>query len=244
MQPGVRTELKAANLKLPSEMEAVLLSREYAAKNTVTVNIAVKAKFDFTPGQYVNIRIGKLLKPDARGASRDFSISSAPDIVNEFAITTRISQSGFKETLLNLPPGSQLFVRGPLGNFTLPENHHWHIFLIAGGVGVTPFRSMLLKESKNKDPRRITFFYANSNEASAPFVAELRALSRGGKWLTFIEHYGVPDEEALAKNIVKGFENIYYIAGPPGMVFSVRNILIKKNIASEENIRTEDFTGY
>ena len=99
--------------------------------------------FEYQPGQYVFYELDALDFPDERGNRRHFTISSSPTEKGIVMLTTRMRGSGFKETLRHAPLGYELSIGPPLGRFIMPkEEKRPHVF-VAGGLGVTPFRSIL-----------------------------------------------------------------------------------------------------
>ena len=128
---------------------------------------------------------------------------------------------------------------------------------LAGGIGITPFRSILLRAAREQLPHRLFLFYANRRTEDASFLQELEALQRQNPRYTFIPtmtdmsrshrpwqgETGVINQEMLAKHLKSAMSPIYYLAGPPGMVRAMRTLLNGMGL-DDDDIRTEEFTGY
>src|SRR5579859_490803 len=117
------------------------ITKEQVAKDTYTFYFKRPEAFDFFPGMYNRWTL-PITATDGRGSSRFFTISSSP-LENKLTVTTKIIQSDFKKALLNLREGSEIKIFGPMGNFILDEANVKPRVLIAGGIGITPYHSML-----------------------------------------------------------------------------------------------------
>ncbi len=160
--------------------------------------------------------------------------------------------------------GTEIKVEGPFGNFVLHNNAGRPAVLLAGGIGVTPFRSIARWAAHQKLPHRILLFYANRRPEGAPFLEELGGLARDNLRFTFIPtmtkmsdsrqpwsgETGYITHELIEKYLKRGPSRgqelpgpIYYMAGPAAMVAGLRTMLNKAGI-DDDDIRTEEFTGY
>lgn len=101
-------------------------------------------------------------------------------------VATRMRPTAFKRVLSSLPLGSELAVRGPFGNLVLPKDAAPPVAFLAGGIGITPFRSMAAHAAHAKLPHRLYLFYSNRRPEDAAFLEELRALQRDNPNYTFI----------------------------------------------------------
>ena len=134
--------------------------------------------FEYRPGQFAFYELDTLDFPDARGKRRHFTISSSPTEKGILMCTTRMRGSGFKETLRQAPLGYEITVGTPLGNFNIPEGEtRQHVF-IAGGIGVTPYRSMLRYAADAKKPLNVLMLYFNHSSADITFRQELEDIAR------------------------------------------------------------------
>jgi ferredoxin-NADP reductase len=213
------------------------------------------ADFQFKAGQYMNVTLIEPPETDAEGTTRSFSIASAP-FEADLTVATRIRDTAFKRVLKAMPSGSEVSIVGPFGSFTLRQNSRPAV-LLAGGIGVTPFRSMLLQAAREKLPRRLLLFYSNRRPEDAPFLEELLGLEIKTDGLRVIGSMtdmqksrrpwhgetGYINREMLAKYIDDLAAPIYYSAGPPGMVAAMHGMLTEAGI-SEDDVVTEEFPGY
>lgn len=192
-------------------------------------------------GQYGLFRIiHKSIKND----TRPFSVSSAPN-ENVVKITTRVGnqQSQFKKSLLELTQGMNIIMRGPVGAFYLKDDSP--TILIAGGIGITPFRSILkqIEAGRNEVENPIYLLYMDGDKEYI-FKDELDEIAK--RTSTSVSYLDSRDE--LYQEIQK-FSNLYkhngkyYIAGPKSMVESVSNYL-KSIQVPKQNIKKDAFFGY
>jgi ferredoxin-NADP reductase len=222
-------------------MKLKLINRIQEASDAYSFIFEKPIGFSFTPGQFLIYTINNS-SPDDRGLERYFTISSAP-FENEIRLTTRFSKesSSFKKDLINLQLGSEIEVKGPEGDFFFDSNFENHLF-ISGGIGVTPFRSILLDlQNKDLEPN-IKLFYANKN-IEIVFQDELEELSNPN----FLIEYFIADNKLTSEKIYNDFKVInscaVYLSGPEPMVESFSNELIKLGVP-EKNIKRDYFPGY
>lgn len=223
---------------MAKEYYAKLLRKEKIAKDTFLFALQKPHDFLFSSGQF---QTTTLQMPSGKSDWRDFTIASNPG-ESELWIVTKITNTAslFKKTLLHVPIGSQILLEGAKGGFTLDKNEkRQHVFL-AGGIGVTVFRSMLTaKENKNLDALLIASF---SSKTEAIFQKELEML---GEKIIYHESgkKGRLSKEALQKYIPKIKEEIFLIAGGQDFVDAISAMLLQLQVP-QENIRIDYFTGY
>ena len=190
------------------------------------------------------------------GRARTFSIVSAPH-QNELVIATRMRDTAFKRVLKGMAAGGRVNLRGPAGMFTLdPADSRPAVFL-AGGIGVTPFMSMLRDAAHSKLQRDLWLFYSNRRPEDAAFLDELAAVSKGSPRCHFVGtmvemgkssrswdgERGFLDRAMLERHLSDLAANVYYVAGPPGLVGAMQKMLISAGVA-EGAIHTDEFFGY
>lgn len=209
--------------------EAVLVSKKLLAENTYEMTFSLEVDFYFIPGQYIWLQVPQLLFDDPHGSQRAFSIGSSPKEKGIIRICFRASESGYKKTLLGLPDGSRVVVKGPFGgNFCLSATINNYVFF-AGGTGTSSFLSVLRDEQTWQNDRYITLVFASRTREGAPYLEELAALSARQKNFKMFELYGqVSDLAMLPARIAK--DTHYFVSGPIGFVDSVYALLKKSGV--------------
>ncbi len=188
--------------------------------------------FTFYPGQYLDISLQK--------NTRAFSISTSP--TEDFLmITTKKGISLFKKHLFSLKPGNLIKSSHPAGTFILDEMSP--AVFIAGGIGITPFRSMVKYAVDNKLKTPITLIFSNSNE-NFLFKDELDLWQKSLPKLKIIYHNSI-EKGRLTKlyPIPYTLYPIYYLAGSHSFVNAMEKILLEMGI-DQTNIRYDRFDGY
>ncbi len=203
-----------------------LISRREVADRTLAFEFDKPSGFVFKAGQFAEIAWVDPPETDAEGNARAFSIASAPH-EEPLVFTTRLRDTAFKRVLQKTPIGTLAKLEGPFGDLTLHNNVSRPAILMAGGIGITPFRSIIRRAAHEKLAHKIFLFYRKWPGETGRFSAEM--LTRHMKKISAPEFY------------VAG--PIYYVAGPPAMVKGVRTILNDAGI-DDDDIRTEEFGGY
>jgi ferredoxin-NADP reductase len=202
--------------------------------------------FAFKPGQAVTLLLTDP-PPEANSGQRIFSLVSAP-FEAELAVATRMREgSAFKRALKSLPPGAKLELKGPRGVMTLHEDRSRAAVFIAGGIGVTPFMSMLRQAAHDRLERALLLLCSNRRQEDTPFLAELQGLERQGGSFRLLarmtEQDGFVDEAAIKRFVGDAPAPIYYLAGPPAMVEAMKKLLRGAGV-SDADVRSEQFYGY
>ncbi|MGH9505640.1 MAG: FAD-dependent oxidoreductase [Terriglobales bacterium] len=230
-----------------------LIKRENPCDQTIAFHFAKPRGFEFRPGQYVDVALIEPPEMDSEGPVRTFSIASAP-YEDGLLVATRMRTSTFKKFLATAPIGTEVQLEGPAGSFTLHKNQAKPAVFLAGGIGITPFRSILRQAAHDKDPRRLALFYGNSRPRRTAFLPDLEALAETNPRFQFVPLMAAADdgwkgpvgliEPAVLKRYFPDLHGpIYYVAGPPEMVGGVRQALVSAGI-DEDDIRSEEFGGY
>jgi ferredoxin-NADP reductase len=236
--------------------KARLKARKALCADTTAFYFEKPDGFEFEAGQFANFTLLGSDHMDLKGNTRALSIASAPQEKN-LMVAMRLRATAFKRTLNSLPIGAELLLQGPYGWMTLSKNGARPAVLLAGGIGITPFRSIIWNAAESLSRRRIFLFYSVRVPEEAAFLEELQEMERHDGRYTLICTVSQPEKtktpwpgekgrisiEMLSKWIPDLSVPIYYIAGPSGMVTGVRQMLMGSGI-SEEDIRAEEFAGY
>lgn len=209
---------------------------------------------NYLPGQYMEWTLPGSTS-DTRGNRRYLTVSSAPE-ENQVMFTIKmptIKPSHFKSKLNKLKPGAHIWAFRPAGSFTLPADSR-KMVMVAGGVGITPFRSMVQHLILSGRSRPMTLIYAASQPAEFAFRQLWVKAKRHGLKTTYLvtgdqppAHWGGRKgrlDAALIKEVVPAYkDSAFYISGPYGFVGSARDELLKAGVAPQ-NIVTDYFPGY
>ena len=233
-----------------------LLDREIIADGTMALYFEKPAGYEFLAGQFCFLNLPDKGFRDERGLRRHLTIASSP-LEKKLLFATRITGSAFKKTLQGLSRGETITIEKPLGNFTLPEDMSHPLLFIAGGIGITPFRSMIRYASDTHSKHVITLFYSNRMPETAAFLDELKSVADRDDninvlpTMTEIENSaqawsGLTGQinPAMIKNNYTQWEHaVYYVAGTPKMVDGIRDVVRDMHI-EDEKVRIEKLTGY
>jgi ferredoxin-NADP reductase len=233
-----------------------LLGRTRVADGTMAFQFERPKHFHFKPGQYVYLTIPDPEDGVASRITHAFSIASSP-LSQELLVTTRMRNTRFKRTLAVLPIGSAARILGPMGSFHLHNNTARPAVLLAGGIGVAPFLSILSHAAQEKLSHPLFLFYANRQLKDAAFIDDLWQLERENPRFRFVPtltrttnpgpswkgRTGHISSEMLFAQVRPVRGPIYYIAGPSDMVAATSQTLGDAGV-DEEDIRTEEFAGY
>ena len=233
-----------------------LLSRHKVAEGTTAFRFEKPSNWTFKSGQYVDMTLLDPSEMDAEGNVRSFSIASAPH-EDTLMVATRMRDTAFKRVLNTMPLSSAVKIEGPSGSLTLHNNVKRTAVFLAGGIGITPFRSIVFRAAKEKLPHRIFLFYSNRRPEDAPFLDELQALERENPNYKLIASMtemsksqrpwqgeaGLIDKEMLARHLKDAVSPVYYVAGPPEMVKGLKTMISEAGV-DDDDIRAEEFAGY
>lgn len=236
--------------------EVGLQSREEIAEGTMAFHYEKPHDFAFKPGQAVDLVLPESSGLEGENARHAFSIVSAP-FENRLTIATRMRDSAFKRALKSLPVGAAVGLDGPFGSLTLHKNRARPVVFIAGGIGITPFISILRQAAHDRLPQRMVLLYSNRRPEDAAFLADLQAIGQRLEGFTLVATMTQPDAsrrqwagetgaiDAAMLGRVAGElqEPIYYLAGPPAMVESMHTTLNQVGV-EDDDIRSEGFYGY
>ena len=195
--------------------------------------------FKWIAGQYVSLTLGDTHN-DTKQNTHWFTIASAPES-REIQITTRISDSPFKSILSKLSLGSEVTITKPEGDFIWKDSNRPAVF-IAGGIGITPFNSILQSRKLNNLNTRAHLIYINRDEnyIFKDSFEEIKSLMPG---LSITYLIGGLTLQRITETIPDINNSVVYFAGPEPMVESIGNELIGAGLSKESLVR-DWFPGY
>jgi ferredoxin-NADP reductase len=210
-------------------------------------------KFTFMPGQYMEWTLADV-PYDSRGNRRTFTIASSP---TEKAVSLGLKYyepaSAFKTTLYEMKPGDTMYASQLAGNFTLKGNEQRKLVFVAGGIGITPFRSMAKYLVDKQQQSDIVLLYIVSDPHEFAYEDELQAAAKIGlKTVRVVTSAGQPvsgvinaklDAELIGRCVADYKERTFYISGPNAMVDATKRYLHKLGVAASK-IKTDHFSGY
>lgn len=223
-------------------MRLTLLERKTEVPGVESFIFERPAGLTYTAGQFFHYVLHH--EPtDERGSDRWFTCAMAPS-EGKVMITTRLAadkSSSFKHTLAALKPGEAIEISDVDGDFTLGDQAGEYVFM-AGGIGITPFRSMLVEADKTGVALRATLLYANRDE-EVPYRAELDALAARNANLKIVYLTGKLDEAAVRAAVADLGTPTFYVSGPEPMVESLGAMLKGMGIPPER-LKQDWFPGY
>ncbi len=233
-----------------------LIKKEEVAHNIWRFIFEPNKKLNYVPGQFLEFSVAHDC-PDSRGTRRYFTLASSPaERYVSFATKITDTSSSFKKALLKLTEGQRVSASGLAGDFILPLDEKRPLVFIAGGIGITPFRSMIKSLLDQVQSRNITLIYSVRSHEEIAFKEIFDKAERLG-WLKVV--YAVNDKNVLLSplqektGIVDGkmiedvvsdlSSTLFYISGPPAMVNSIDHVLINLGVP-DVNIMSDYFPGY
>ncbi len=243
-------------LRPAATLAARLTGSKELARDTLAFRVSRPGSFQFAAGQSVYVTIPDLKEADRKGRLRTFSIASAPQEA-ELEIATRQTDTRFKRHLAAANTGATVQIEGPYGDLALHDDANRPAVFLAGGIGVTPFRSMVLDAANRGLQHRLFLFYSNRRPEDAAYLAELRELEQKNPRFklipTFTEgsaslpdgvvEHGYINAEMLARHVGDLAAPIFYVAGPPAMVLAMEGVLEAAGV-DPKSVHAEKFAGY
>lgn len=235
--------------------------------------LTLKEKIQLAPSVYdfvfatdtgMKFRAGQYLewthehdKPDSRGNRRYFTIASAPT-EDEIIMGVKFYDppSSYKKSMLAMEPGEKILAGQLAGDFTLPKNPKEKSVFIAGGIGITPFRSMVKYLVDTKQSRDIVLFYSNKNVSEAVYTDIFdQAVEQIGLKVVYTltdsaqvppgwkGKVGMIDAEMIAAEVPDFKQRTFYISGPHSMVTTFEHVLVGMGV-HKNKIKTDFFPGF
>jgi glycine betaine catabolism B len=228
-----------------------LMERIATAKDTYHFAFSSPRPLAFTAGQYLEWTLPHT-KPDSRGTRRYFTIASAPS-EKLLGLGVKISKasSSFKKALLALSPGDRITVSQLSGDFTLPSKNKGKLAFLAGGIGITPFRSMVAELCEKNERVDVVLLYAATTPEDFAYTDLFTKAKNIGLKTVYIAkdapqtwsgQTGHLTADMLKVQIPDYKERQFYISGPGAMVDAYKSLLLSLGVL-RKNITTDYFPG-
>jgi len=236
-------------------VRAQIKEKQDVAKGTLLVTFDLLGEeVDFRPGQYFFVTLPDVGHHDDKGLRRHITVVTSPNERGVLGFATRMRDSAFKRTLRELPVGTEVEVEAPKGKFALPEDPTRPLVFVAGGIGITVFRSMLRFIHEERLPYEVTLIYSNRDRESTAFLDELRKLEQELPDLRLILTMTQdPGWEGETRKVDGEFVTDYLdddlnrytflVAGPPTMAEGAQTALQEAGVR-DENLIAERYSGY
>lgn len=235
-----------------SKQKAVLQLRRKNKLAPDIVDFVFKSsqKLAFQPGQYMEFTLAHP-RPDSRGNRRYFTLASSPT-EDGVRLGVRFYQQGssFKQALYRMDNRKKIIAAQIAGDFTLPADPAQKLVFIAGGIGITPFRSMLKFLLDTNQRRDIVLFYANKTADEIVYtdvLTEAHAKLGTKLFFTLTNTTAIPrnwrglvgriNEQVILQAVPDYQERTYYLSGPPDMVKAYEHVLKNLHVKSDQIIK-------
>jgi glycine betaine catabolism B len=233
------------NYNIP--MNAKVLQRQILNREYLYLELDLLGQaLNYKAGQFFSLTLSNPPFTDQRGNSRFFGFVNSPTEENKIAMITRIGVSAYKKSLMEIPIDSEVKLDSVGGHTGLPDDINQEIVLIAGGIGIAPFMSMLRFAREKSLPYKINLIYLNKNKESAVFFDEIESFSKDNKLLKFFPVFSEIESinSDLIKNMISELNTKkYFITGKQSFVLSAVKSL--KDLGVDvKDISIEIFTGY
>jgi len=234
-------------------VRGTVTEKREVAKGTLLVLFAVEDYPDYRPGAYFWVELPDRGHSDEKGLRRHISLATSPTERGVVGLATRLRDTAFKQTLAELEVGDEVQVEEPKGSFLLPEDTGVDYVFVAGGIGITPFRSMLRYIADKNLNYDITLVYSNRDVESTAFLDELKELESVVPRCRVI--FTMTDDPSwdgdtrmldadVLRDLLGELESFHFmIAGPPPMAKSVEASLLEAGL-SEDQVQSDSFSGY
>jgi glycine betaine catabolism B len=225
----------------PFRIKASLVQEKEIASHIMAFCFSTPHKLQFAPGQYLEWTLHHP-RPDSRGIRRYFTIASSPT-ENGILLACKIPEkpSTFKQTLLRLKKGENAIATGIEGDFTLPADPAKKLVFIAGGIGITPFRSMAKYLIDKEESRDIVLLYAANTKEEFAFEDVFSQAKNRGLRPVYIP--GKIYEHTFKEHVPDWQERLFYVSGPQPMVQAMQKTLSALGV-KRTRIKHDYFPGY
>lgn len=258
---------EAEEQKAGEKLTLELISEEKLQETDIMTFKISRGGMDFTAGQYAFFKLDGV-SGDSKGPTRHFSIASSPTEQDYMIISTRIRDTPYKQKLASLQKGAKILAWGPQGEFVLHSDQSRPAVFLSGGIGVTPFRSMIKYATDKQLPIKITMFDSNRSQQNILYKDEFDRWASQNKKIKVVytltdsdekergeekfkpqdwtgEH-GRIDNEMITRHLTGDeiAKAVFYICGPPGMLKAMQKLLQEELQIPRDRLKIESFTGY
>jgi ferredoxin-NADP reductase len=252
---NMRDGLKLTGRLRHRAVELTLLAKDRLVGTDMMTFRLERGQLEYTAGQYAFFKLDDVAG-DPKGQARCFSLASSPTEQTAIMISTRVGSSPYKQKLASLEKGAHILAWEPGGEFVLHDDYSKPAILLSGGIGVTPFRSMIKYATDGGLPLKIVVFDSNSDESHILYREEFDRWSQENKNLTVIHtlthearsewkgERGRIDKAMITRYAGDISRAIFYVCGPPGMVQTMQDLLRDEMHLPKDRIKTEHFIGY
>lgn len=235
--------------------EAKLIDRERLAGGVAAFRFDKPEGFQFMAGQWCLLTLPNMGFDDDRGLKRPLSIASSP-LEKEIMFVIKLGDSAFKRTMAEMQPGTAVTLGPPMGALVLPAETETPLVFLAGGLGITLFRSMCRYAVDAKTSHSITLFYSSRTPEETPFLEELMRIPGQNEGISVVITMtrapedpaswtglrGRLDAETIREHCPVREKALFYVAGPPVMADAMKQALLAINVPAEQ-IKVEVFAG-
>lgn len=239
-----------------AEYEMTLMDRQRVARNTMAFWFDTNgAHYEFRAGQHADFVFSQPFVNCEGDNSRTFSLANSPHDTHLPMIALRLRETPFKMSLKTAALGTKFKVSRPRGSFTLHKDVKRPAVFLAGGIGITPIRSILLWATQEHLAHKLYLFYSNRLSEDAAFLEDLEGLATRNRAFTLIPtvtrvktptwpYENGPIDLNLLRRYLHGLNGpVYYVAGPSGMVTAMTTLLRSSGVG-DDDIKTEEFGDY
>jgi glycine betaine catabolism B len=207
------------------------------------------SELNYKPGQYFMITINK----DGKELTHHFSFSSSPTQKENIEFTKKLTDHEYSLALKEAKIGDWARIEAPYGQFTF-EGEYPKIALLAGGIGITPFKSIIKNATDKRLDSKITLFYGCRTEGDIIFKDEFESMqgeNENFKMICVVNQpssdwkgeTGIITADMIKKALPDYRENVFYTCGPPPMVKAMETIIESLGLPKSQ-MKQEYFTGY
>lgn len=213
----------------------------------------------YSAGQFAYFKLEGVVS-DAKGPIRHFSHASSPTEQDFIMISTRIRDTPYKQKLASLEKGAKILAWSPEGEFILHKDNSKPAVLLSGGIGVTPFRSMIKYATDERLPLKMVVFDSNRDAGNILYKSEFDQWAKENGNLKVVytiteedkrESSGAGEHGRINKEMIAKYLSsneisnaIFYLCGPPGMLQAIQKLLKEGLQIPKDRIKVEEFTGY